>query len=151
MKDVKMPPKMHKSGRPTGAELIVIGLPRVKKVKKGMVPLAKVRPEEKNRILLECFVSPAVANKAILSGASIPSEEVETIIHRIPDMVRDKENVDPSRIEKYFTEDAWRIILEARERKNKSKWMCPTCLRSINGKESIACDRCLCWHHIKCA
>jgi hypothetical protein len=152
MKDIKMPPKMPKRGRPKGAELTVIGLPRVKRARKGMVPFSKLRPEEKNRILLECFVSPAVANKAILSGALISAEEVETNIHRISDMVRDKENVDPSRIEKFFTDDAWRIILETRERKNKSKWMCSTCSRSINGRtDSIACDRCLCWHHIKCA
>lgn len=90
LKDVKMPPKMLKRGRRKGAELTVIGLPRAKKAKKGILPFSKVLAEEKNRILLECFVRRSVANKAI-RGEKLISVEVETNIHNIPDMVRDKE------------------------------------------------------------
>ena len=59
--DVKMPQKMLKRGRPKGAGLTVIGLPKTKKSKtssSNLVPFTKLTQEEKDRLLLECFVSP---------------------------------------------------------------------------------------------
>ena len=99
MNGIKMPKKMLKRGRPKGAELTVIGLP---KSKKGLLPFSKVRAEEKDRILLECFVRHSVANTAVKSGYLISAEEVESNIHKIPDMIRDKENVDLPRIENFL-------------------------------------------------
>ena len=55
MNGIKMPKKMLKRGRPKGAELTVIGLPKSKKAKKGLLPFSKVKAEEKDRILLECL------------------------------------------------------------------------------------------------
>ena len=85
--------------------MTVIGLPKSKKAKKGLLPFSKVRAEEKDRILLECFVRHSVANKAVKSGYLISAEEVESNIHKTPHMIRDKENVDLPRIEKYFMEN----------------------------------------------
>ena len=99
MNGIKMPKNMLKRGRPKGAELTVIGLP---KSKKGLLPFSKVRAEEKDRIFLECFVRHSVANTAVKSGYLISAEEVESNIHKIPDMIRDKENVDLPRIENFL-------------------------------------------------
>lgn len=151
LKDIKMPPKMLKRGRPKGADSTVIGLPKAKKIKKGLLPFSRVRGDEKNRIILECFVRPLIAKKAIENGKLISSDEVESNIHNIPDMVRDKENVDIYRIEKFFSRDAWLIVLATCEEKNKSKWTCPGCTSSLKrGDESVACERCLQWYHMKC-
>ena len=97
------------------------------------------------------FVRRSVANKAIRGEKLISVEEVETNIHNIPDMVRDKENVVLGRIEKYFVADAWKKVLNASEKKNKSKWMCPRCSTSIRDRDkSIVCERCLYWYHVSC-
>ena len=73
-----------------------------KKAKKGLLPFSKVRAEEKDRILLECFVRHSVANKAVKSGYLISAEEVESNIHKIPDITRDKENVDLTKDREVF-------------------------------------------------
>lgn len=66
-------------------------------------------------------------------------------------MIRDKENVDLNRIEKYFVANAWKVVLDVSEKKNKTKWICPGCSTTISSKdESVACERCLWWYHIKC-
>ena len=67
-----MPPKMLKRGRPKGAEVTVIGLPRIKNARQekgGVGPFAKLRAKEKDRILLECFVSPKVAKESLLGSS----------------------------------------------------------------------------------
>ena len=67
-KDIKLRSKILKRGRPKGAEVTVIGMPKKKKVKRqnGMFqPFCKMRAEEKDCILLECFVKPSVAQNAI--------------------------------------------------------------------------------------
>ena len=56
-----MPPKMVKRGRPKGVKLTVIGLPSRKKTKFGnktqkvVFSFSKLRPNEKDRSVLECF------------------------------------------------------------------------------------------------
>ena len=145
MNGIKMPKKMLKRRRPKGAELTVIGLPKSNKAKKGLLPFSKVRAGEKDRILLGCFVLHSVANKAVKSGYLISAEEVESNVHKIPDMIRDKENVDLPRI------DAWKTVLNASERKSKSKWMCPGCSNTICYRDgSIAGEKCQCWYHVRC-
>ena len=52
-------------------------------------------------------------------------------------MIRDKENVDLPRIEKYFDADAWKTVLNASEKKSKSKWMCPGCSTTICYRDGI--------------
>jgi zinc finger SWIM domain-containing protein 3 len=150
LKTVKIPQKMRKRGRPKGAETTVIGLPKAKKVKKGLVPFSKLRAVEKDRVLLECLVRPFVASKAISDGKLVHEESVKNNIHDIPDMIRDNENVDLSRIDKYFTARAWSAVLKISEKKEHSKWICPGCSKSIKSEDSIACERCLGWYHTKC-
>ena len=91
-----MPPKMSKRGRPKGAGLTVIGLPKAKKSKtssSNLVPFTKLTPEEKDRLLLECFVSPLTAKQA-LSGTQIQNCTIEANPLKIPDLARDESVVD---------------------------------------------------------
>lgn len=59
--DVEMPVKMWKKGRLKGSGLTAIGPPKAKKKKtssSNLVPFTKLTPEEKDRLLMECFVGP---------------------------------------------------------------------------------------------
>ena len=50
-----MPPKILKRGRPKGAEVTVIGLPRKKKKKEShsnLLPFCRLSPIEKDRMIL---------------------------------------------------------------------------------------------------
>ena len=153
LKKIKMPPVMLKRGRPKGADVTVIGLPKVKKLKsnkRGLIPFSKIKADEKNRIILECLVSPLVARQA-LDGKLITPENIETNIKMIPDLIRDNENVDVYRIERYFTEKAWMVVLRTLQKKENSKWLCPGCSKAIRKAEnSVACERCLNWYHFPC-
>ena len=74
--DVKMPPKVLKRGWPKGAGLS--DCPKQKKSKtdsKNLVPFNKLKAEEKDRLLLECFVSPLTA-KQVLSGTDLARDEL---------------------------------------------------------------------------
>eukprot|EP00112_Aurelia_sp_Birch-Aquarium-sp1_P005704 Seg1647.2 transcript_id=Seg1647.2/GoldUCD/mRNA.D3Y31 product="Transcription initiation factor TFIID subunit 3" protein_id=Seg1647.2/GoldUCD/D3Y31 len=150
---IKMPPKMLKRGRPKGAEVTVIGLPRIKKAKQengSLKPFAKLGAKEKDRILLECFVSPKIAKQS-LQGFPISPDRLQTNVHLMSDLVRNSNSVDIHRIEKYFSDDAWMIVLELIRKKGNCKWTCPRCSKSIkNADDRVACDRCFCWFHFPC-
>ena len=50
LKNVKLPPKIKKHGRPKGAEKTVIGLPKKKKQNRNQpVPFLKKHPTDKER------------------------------------------------------------------------------------------------------
>lgn len=85
LRTVQLPPKLRKRGRPKGAETTVIGLPKAKKVKMGLVPFSKLRAVEKDRVLLECLVRPSVGSKAISSRELVHKESVKHNILDIPD------------------------------------------------------------------
>lgn len=54
--DIKMPPKIMKRGRPEGAELTVVGIPKTKKRKvEGpiLLPYKKLKPYDKEKMILE--------------------------------------------------------------------------------------------------
>ena len=81
--EIKMPPRMKKRGRPKGAELTVIGLPSSKKTKRNnsksmIVPFIKLKSAEKDKILLECVVSPSTANNA-LKGVPVTKEKLKSV------------------------------------------------------------------------
>ena len=52
---IKLPPKMQKRGRLKGLTKTVVGLPR-KKQKAGPVAFENMLPEQKEKLLLTCFV-----------------------------------------------------------------------------------------------
>ena len=109
---IKMPPKLLKRGKPKSAELTVIGLPSAKQskrndIKPSITPFIKLKGIQKDRIILECVVSPSVARNVLKGVLLIGAEEIKININEISDLIRDDSYVDFNRIEKYFKEEAW--------------------------------------------
>ena len=51
------------------------------------------------------------------------------------DAVRDEKNFDIKRIEKYYDKSAWLPIFEILERKQKCKWYCNLCQKTISKED----------------
>ena len=65
---------MMKRGRPQGAELTVIGIPKTKKRKvEGsiLLPFNKLKPSEKETTILECITKNTVVVAEALSGRRV--------------------------------------------------------------------------------
>ena len=78
-------------------------------------------------------------------------EEVILDVENIPVKCVEK-IVTLSRIRKYFKANAWELILElVKEVEENSKWYCRVCCDELDNEESIGCDACLDWYHIKCS
>ena len=151
---IRMPPKMVKRGRPKGAELTVIGLPKSKRRKEEsnkLLPFSKLHPNDKSRIILECLSSQLAAAEALSGKRLLNEEDVKCNIHLITDTIRDTQNVDVHRVQKYFTSKGWLAVLSVLKEKENSEWFCPICDKVISSTQnSIACDRCLLWCHFSC-
>ena len=149
---IKMPPTMEKRGRPKGAELTVIGLPSPKKTKRNnsenmVVPFIKLKSAEKDKTLLECVVSASTANNA-LKSVLVTKERLRSDLNTISDLIRDEKYVELHRIEKYFEESA---CTECFKRCDKKRRVCSVCQKIISmGTDSVVCERCLEWNHLRC-
>ena len=151
---ITMPPKIRKRGRPKGAELTVIGLPKCKKSKDDRhksLPFCKLQPDEKSRIILECLTAELAAAECLSGKRLLSDGDVKSNIQLIPDTVRDEENIDINRVQKYFNNKGWLAVLNVLEKKRNAKWCCSYCDKVLaDNQESIACDRCLLWFHFAC-
>ena len=95
-------------------------------------------------------MKPLIAKEARNGSKLITEQDIESNVHRISDAVREEENINIHRIEKYFEENAWLSLLAIMEKKEKCKWTCLKCKAVISTKDSIHCDRCLSWCHFQC-
>ena len=105
LREVKMPPKMKKKGRPRGTETTVIGLPQAKKrrvVISKPKPFSKSSLLEKDRIILECFANKIHVVAAIDGLRLLPIDDLFGF-NATPDTARD-ENIDIHRVEKHFNQ-----------------------------------------------
>ena len=157
LSQIKMPPKMLKRGRPKGAELTVLGIPKSKRSKPSksshaLKPYSKQKAEDKNRIILECLTNSKLAAKEALNGSRLLEEkDIQSNVHLLPDTVRDRENIDISRVEKYFNDETWLLVLKLMEKKDNCKWACFVCQKAIVKLDrSIICDHCFLWCHFDC-
>lgn len=75
---IKMPPKILKRGRPKGAEVTVIGLPKKQKrnVAKTILPYSMLSPTEKDRYILFSLSIAAAANEALESLRYLGKEDI---------------------------------------------------------------------------
>jgi len=171
---IKLPPKIRKRGRPKGAELTAIGLSQKKSKKESKpIPFSKMSPHAKDRgrlyvishtaiiinnidmfslVMLQWFVNnQRFVDEALTRNRLIRAEELITDAEKIPVKCLD-ECITLSRIRKYFKSNAWEFILKMVEKvKEKSNWYCQVCCSDIDDAESIGCDTCLEWYHIKCS
>ena len=151
---IKMPPKILKRGRPKGAEVTVIGLPKKKKKTESqnkLISFKKLSPIEKDRMILSSLSMSQAVGEAI-AGKGLLNKEDVLPVGRISDTIRDDEMVDIHRVQKYFDRNAWFSVLKSSREKNSIDFVCSVCTKVINDKceDSIACDRCLLWSHFKC-
>ena len=154
LSEIRMPPKMMKRGRPKGAEVTVIGLPKCKKKKDNLQtlkPFSKLSPLKKDEIILTSLTTKLAAAEALAGKKILSSTDINTL-YEIPDSIKDDENVDIDRVQKYFDKEAWLNVLAMAEKKKAIGWTCAVCSKVINDEceDSIACDRCLLWSHFQC-
>ena len=150
--DIKMPPIIRKRGRPKGHEVTVRGLSAKKKRKKKLTdtplqPFIKLHTSIKEKgihnnhqvlqiivmsvtlAMLRWFVDNEIMKAAIKNSKTFLIEElsVEARPEKIPDAVLD-ENVDIHIIRKYFTQDAWLLLEDVVQQKQKSQsFICRSC------------------------
>jgi len=154
LSEIRMPPKMMKRGRPKGAEVTVIGLPKCKKKNDNLQtlkPFSKLTPLRKDEIILTSLTTKLAAAEALAGEKILSSTDINTL-YEIPDSIKDDENVDIDRVQKYFDKAAWLNVLAIAEKKKAIGWTCAVCSKVINDEceDSIACDRCLLWTHFQC-
>ena len=72
------------------------------------------------------------------------------LLRHIPNKATD-ENVNIERVRKYFTKQGWKALKALIIEKNDNLiWDCKICETDLHAKESIFCDYCLVWFHLKC-
>ena len=69
--DIKMPPPIRKRGRPKGAEMTVIGLPKKRKMLTRPVPFLKRSPEEKESSTYFCCMNRQMLYFQVSPGGSL--------------------------------------------------------------------------------
>lgn len=83
-------------------------------------------------------------------GRLIEEEDVECRPEKIKCSVLD-ENVDVHLVRLHFTTDAWMVVEEVvRKKRELDVWLCGSCNRSLEEKQSIICELCLQWYHFAC-
>ena len=142
---IKLPPKMKKRGRPKGAETTVVGLRR-KKLKSGPVAFENLLPET---IMLSWFIG----ETEVLKGKTVTEDMVEVIPEKV-DNACINECVCLTGIKRFFTIDAWRMVMDIIALKEENcEYYCPVCKHEIDDlrDSSINCNACLQWLHLRCS
>ena len=113
---IVMSPKIIKRGQPKGVEVTVIGLPSQKKPNigtiKGITCFSKLKPFEKDRFILKCFVKPSVAFNALNGSRLVEATDITKNVIRLSDGIGDEASIDIKRIERYCNEAAWIAVLK---------------------------------------
>jgi hypothetical protein len=103
-------------------------------------------------VLLNCFLQRKEVESA-LRGALVEEEMVEVRPGLVPMKVLDQ-SVSINQIKKYFTIftiDAWKQVEGViAVLQDKGVWSCVRCSGALETSESISCDCCLNWMHMKC-
>ena len=101
--------------------------------------------------MLQWFVEESFATAALNNARQLIEEEkVEVCPDKLPDAVVD-ENIDVHLIRKYFTNDAWLLVMDVVQQKQQNPvFVCKYCFHDLHEEPSIVCDHCLSWSHIRC-
>lgn len=101
-------------------------------------------------VILKMIVEEGVAIEAISNSHIIEEDEVEVRPERLPTAILD-ENLDIHCVRKYFTPDAWMAVSTTVQMlKDNPTYVCAVCCHDLSEADSIACDHCLKWYHLKC-
>ena len=146
---IKLTPKIRKRGRPKGAGLTVIGLPRKKKCTDGPVKFLKKTNSEKEKQILSWMLPDHLVEK-VLQNEILECEQLKgNLLEFSPNLL--DENVNWASVQKYFTRAAWiQITNKMQKLRRDPKWKCGTCHEDLSLSPSVVCKSCLTWYHLKC-
>ena len=85
-----------------------------------------------------------------LASENLLNQNSLLLLRHIPNKATD-ENVKIERVRKYFTKQGWKALKTLLIEKNDNLiWDCKICETDLHAKESIFCDYCLVWFHLRC-
>ena len=146
---IKLPPKIKKRGRPKGAGLTIIGLPRKKKCTDGPVKfLMKTRLEREKQILR--WMLPDGLIKKVVQDELLECDDLSSNLLEFSPNLLD-ENVNWASVQRFFTKAAWiQITDKMAELQRDPKWKFGACHDDLLLSPSVVCESCLVWYHLKC-
>ena len=140
---------MTQRGRPKGADLTVIGLPRKRGTKHGNtfhkpVPFVLKSDADKEQMILTWIL------KDDVGGENRLKSRTDLKVH-MPVNLLDS-NIDIYMVQKYFIRGAFMCLkTQLKALKDSAIWLCGTCHEdTAHHTQAVACDSCLTWHHAKC-
>ena len=85
-----------------------------------------------------------------MNGQHLSEDSMEQIPAAISTACLD-ENISIQKIRRYFDNDGWAAVEHVYEAlKSAPEWLCELCKQDLYSMESVACDCCLEWVHLKC-
>jgi len=99
--------------------------------------------------MLSWIVPEEMVKTAMESQRKIDIESIRTVdlSYKLLD-----ENVNIQRIRKYFEKDSWDFLKnQLASLKDNVEYLCYSCKKNLHAEDSLACDGCLEWQHMKCA
>ena len=135
------PEKCRRKGRPRGAHLSAIGLPK-KRRKIDNIPFMQQDVDQRRKRVASIFLKDA--------GAALPYSENVLISESdfISSICKD-ELFDLSICVDMFTAQAWETVTKLNNGGVQRPWYCGKCKDVLVG-ESVGCDTCLEWFHLSC-
>ena len=149
LKSINLPPKLKKRGRPKGADLTVIGLPRKKKCNGKPLKFLRKPRQERDKQILSWILPDKLVKKALL-GEKIGKKEAIGGIEPTTNLL--DENVNWASVQRFFTKAAWGKVSDMiAELEKNPQWKCGACHKDLSTAASIICESCLVWYHLKCS
>ena len=145
IRKIKTPPKVLVRGRPKGATLTVIGLPKKKSLK--ITPFDKKSYIEKQDIILSWFLDKATISKIKKENYLAEETDIECRPEKITSAIF-HEAVDINLIRCFFSLEGWTTLQPVIN--TKKIIVCPICCKDIGAESTIVCALCLLTHHSTC-
>lgn len=146
--EITMPPKMTMRGRPKGANVTVIGLPRKNKNFQKLQPFCKMHMTSKKKKILSWITDEEKVSLVFRLGTKLQNTDIHPF-QKIDIAILD-ELVDVKIIRPYLDQLAFELLEKhIKEKRKKDEWKCLVCEHTLDG-HSIGCDHCLAWYHLEC-
>jgi len=147
--DIKLPTKIKTCGRPKGAILTTIGLPKKKGLRKPVAFRLKHYLEQQI-IIIQWLTNHSIAQNVRKQNYIIQREDIKTHVELIHMGIVEPE-VNINLIKPLCSTGAWDLLKDIIELKKEiNVWVCPTCQSEINDEDSILCNSCLTLYHKQC-
>ena len=142
--------KCKKRGRPRGACTTAIGLPKAKKLKINKpTPFHMLDVQSKQKRILGWIVDVESVHAAFHLRRTLSEENLILEPDNIPGQIKDS-SVDINVLRRFFDSDGWAAVEVLVEGCLSIPWKCESCRMLLSDSESIGCDMCLEWNHLKC-